>query len=541
MNSKFLQDQNPKVYQNFFNKYDLVISTSLIENISGVCNKFLKHTNSLSYKLPLKLYIWINQHKINSWPIEFTYKNNSQEDFCNWYLNYFYQFNEETLKDIELNYEIWFLAEYNYVDPILISGLMAIAKLLIKNNISVNDFSKFNISNFQYIDKLQLLLKFFYDYKNIFYNFWWKADFYEWVLWASFLESWSFLLFERDWENFNFYNFKEKHFHDLKLSSYIINTNIPSTQFYEKDTLQDTNQEIKIFSESKKYIYKDNLVKWVENTEKYFSIKLSKNISDIYYNIPSWKNLFGNIKNYQKILDNFFFHKQNIVNYNKRLAKILSKKLNINHEEEIAMFTDQKIKIWTDKNIKITQQKLDEINQEYKQDMTIDFSSFQDDYSTDWVKLEQYNSRQINSSMVSKYVLKKLTEKKLEKQGIEYEEVLLNLGDCLFLDAVNNKIYLHWKKLTSKDILSQTSTIEIMKIAIENIWQEITNRKLPPSSYSKNKNEMVWKIISPLTHFIKEKTWIELPFSCTGSLWNFFIKLNPSSLKINIIERLSIN
>gem|GEM_PF-3971843 len=49
---------------------------------------------------------------------------------------------------------------------------MAIAKLLIKNNISVNDFSKFNISNFQYIDKLQLLLKFFYDYKNIFYNFW---------------------------------------------------------------------------------------------------------------------------------------------------------------------------------------------------------------------------------------------------------------------------------------------------------------------------------------------------------------------------------
>lgn len=55
----------------------------------------------------------------------------------------------------------------------------------------------------------------------------------------------------------------------------------------------------------------------------------------------------------------------------------------------------------------------------------------------------------------------------------------VQLGECdamitthrqgVLLDMLNNKMYIHGRKLTSEDLHSQTATVDILKILIENI------------------------------------------------------------------------
>lgn len=122
------------------------------------------------------------------------------------------------------------------------------------------------------------------------------------------------------------------------------------------------------------------------------------------------------------------------------------------------------------------------------------------------------------------------------------------VGDCdksiawfktwLLLDAVNNKIHLNWQKLTSQDLHSQTATIDIMKVLIENFWTDVSNKNLPLSSYSKNKNDMIWKIVIPLIELIEKRTWKKLPLICKWSIYDFYLKLNKSEIDIAVIDKL---
>jgi hypothetical protein len=82
------------------------------------------------------------------------------------------------------------------------------------------------------------------------------------------------------------------------------------------------------------------------------------------------------------------------------------------------------------------------------------------------------------------------------------------------LDTLNNKIYLNGQKLTSQEIHSQSATIEIMQILIQNLGKDISNKDLPLSSYSKNKNEMLGKIVLPLIELLEKKTGKKLPLIC---------------------------
>jgi hypothetical protein len=60
----------------------------------------------------------------------------------------------------------------------------------------------------------------------------------------------------------------------------------------------------------------------------------------------------------------------------------------------------------------------------------------------------------------------------------------------IILDTINDRVYLYGQKLTSKDLHSQNTTVEILGLLVKNINKEITNKSLPISSYSINKNEM---------------------------------------------------
>lgn len=109
----------------------------------------------------------------------------------------------------------------------------------------------------------------------------------------------------------------------------------------------------------------------------------------------------------------------------------------------------------------------------------------------------------------------------------------------LLLDTLHNKIYLDGNKLTSQDLHSQSATIEIIQILVKNLWQEVDSKTLPSSTYSKNKNEMVSKIVLPLVDLVEKKTGKKLQLVCKWSLYDFYMKLNASDIDIAIISRLT--
>ncbi len=167
----------------------------------------------------------------------------------------------------------------------------------------------------------------------------------------------------------------------------------------------------------------------------------------------------------------------------------------------------------------------------------IEYSSYLDWECSDWVILEQYISEWIYSKYVdkNKFVFK---SNKGDNYIWDYNEILEKEKDWLLFDMINSKIYFFWEKLTSKETPSQNGTIEVITKLLENIWEEISNKDFSASSYSKNKNEMLWKIILPLIRLVEDKTKEQLPIICKWGLTNFYVKMWNVNLKIWAIKRI---
>ncbi|MFA7298359.1 MAG: hypothetical protein WC010_01815 [Candidatus Absconditabacterales bacterium] len=119
------------------------------------------------------------------------------------------------------------------------------------------------------------------------------------------------------------------------------------------------------------------------------------------------------------------------------------------------------------------------------------------------------------------------------------DTTIKNYKKGILLDMISNKMYINGRKLTSEDIHSQTATVDILKILIENIGKDIPNKEFSVSSYSKNKNDMLGKIILPLIALIEKETGKKLPLICKGSMYDFYLKLNSSDIDIAIIDKLN--
>lgn len=118
-----------------------------------------------------------------------------------------------------------------------------------------------------------------------------------------------------------------------------------------------------------------------------------------------------------------------------------------------------------------------------------------------------------------------------------YDTMIKNYKTGILLDMIHNKIYLNGRKLTSEDLHSQTATVAILKILIENIGKDIINKDFSISSYSKNKNDMLGKIVLPLIELIEKETGKKLPLICKGSMYDFYLKLNASDIYIAILDK----
>ncbi len=119
-----------------------------------------------------------------------------------------------------------------------------------------------------------------------------------------------------------------------------------------------------------------------------------------------------------------------------------------------------------------------------------------------------------------------------------HRELLKKAENAIVFDCIDGKIYNDQETTNHNEILTQSGTVEIIKVLFEHMWSYVNNSKLPSSSYSKNKNDMVGKIIWPLQELVQKKFNKKLDLECTGSIVNFDLKLNPNNINIHLIKKI---
>ena len=165
----------------------------------------------------------------------------------------------------------------------------------------------------------------------------------------------------------------------------------------------------------------------------------------------------------------------------------------------------------------------------------LDYTSWEDGFEKNGIKVEQdLGKKQISPFIKSdSYLLKIYQKENCATLIIGEKEIDKNKKSLeLFLDTSINKIYIKGRGLTSKKILSQKASVEILKNLLESQEKILKNLELP-KSYSQSRYDLQSKITSPLSKISK------LRFEIKGGMYeDYSLKLQPFSIKIGILEKL---
>lgn len=160
-----------------------------------------------------------------------------------------------------------------------------------------------------------------------------------------------------------------------------------------------------------------------------------------------------------------------------------------------------------------------------------------DGFSSEWLQIEQY----IDKNLYSHHIKENdalLQHHSWQRTVGNHRKILEKIENGIIFDCVDGKIYIDNKPTNHNEILTQSWTVETIKVLFENIWWYVNNSKLPISSYSKNKNEMVGKIIWPLQELVQKKFNEKLDLQCTGNIVDFDLKLTPSKINIYLLKKI---
>jgi hypothetical protein len=170
--------------------------------------------------------------------------------------------------------------------------------------------------------------------------------------------------------------------------------------------------------------------------------------------------------------------------------------------------------------------------------VSLDHASWRDGYASDGIRVEQYITRGIYSDYTHAGDVHFSDSAGWSYSG-DYDMMIKNETNGILLDTIWRRIYLMGTKLTSKDVHSQNTTIDMMRLLLSNIGKEVPNSKLPISTYSQNKNELLGKIIIPLKKITREYFWKEISLTCSGGITEYYLRLDrDESIRIGIIEKL---
>ena len=120
---------------------------------------------------------------------------------------------------------------------------------------------------------------------------------------------------------------------------------------------------------------------------------------------------------------------------------------------------------------------------------------------------------------------------------VSYTDIDPTKEKWIFMDAIKNKVYMNWKALSSKEIKSATTTVELFYYLLKSSTHTVKNNVLGPSSFSGQENQMESKIIAPFIKAVKSEFWVDFSLECSGSLREFYISLWDTDIPIKLVKK----
>lgn len=168
------------------------------------------------------------------------------------------------------------------------------------------------------------------------------------------------------------------------------------------------------------------------------------------------------------------------------------------------------------------------------------YLSRRDGFCNDGLQIHQYLSQKQYSRFVGPGYVQLISWTGQIIIG-SHNEILLKEISGIILDKVYSKVYIQWQKITHKELVSQSATTEIITKLIQNKWNYVHSSEFPVSSYSKNKNEMLGKIVVPFMNLMKNMFSAQVHIDCIGGMYDFQVKIHDHDLHhIHIITSLYI-
>jgi len=580
MNTKSLQKQYASEYEDFFAKHDLVISVSnsFPWNIWFRENKKQIH---IKQKVPTKTYIGINittQPEVKLWMVNMLDIHNAVFEHIT--------FQDINKKAIEIEKLLWeeaklsgynkgmqidFLSENPRGHGFGFSGaagvLMATAMFLLTGKIKVEQLSQYDTfvdsklfeEVFTFAWKIEDISKYGHSIGNNCYV-------------SMVNSSLPAIVFCEDYnndENKNIVTYKYKIKDFLKIENDIEDLHLDygvmfswvknkiENNYHIFDTLKDEFDELQ---KNTLTLLKDNDIKSVkkfpfENTfnNSFFSVLedsffvLNFKLLNAFQNLlKGWFDTKTNNEFIQTLKENnmywLLFEKENKLFASMIFRFNYYKKFD---DEMLEIFPISTSKIWWsfvfvmkhNKSRETLHKTLEKLQEIWYKDLILEYASWIDGTCADGIQIGQW----INNGIFSAYIQKDQVyyrDNTWESFVGNYNEIMGKNKEWLLLDMIHNKMYLNGKKLTSSDLCSQTTTINVLYKLMENMEQDVANKEFEVSSYSKNKNEMIGKIVLPLISLIEKETGERFPLICKWSIYDFYMKLKQSIIKIAIIRKI---
>lgn len=183
---------------------------------------------------------------------------------------------------------------------------------------------------------------------------------------------------------------------------------------------------------------------------------------------------------------------------------------------------------------------MQELEKEWYQHATLEYASWRDGVASDGVHIQQYIQASIFSRHLPKDIVQ-FSDTSGNKVLWSYEDLLKQERNCLLLDAIATEISLGDTTFSSKEIPSKSTSIAIMSLLLEHIGEDILSSRFGLSSYTKNRNDMLGKIILPLQKAVENLTGQRLALSCNGGTSEFFLRLEKDQpIRIGLIQKIHV-
>jgi hypothetical protein len=109
-------------------------------------------------------------------------------------------------------------------------------------------------------------------------------------------------------------------------------------------------------------------------------------------------------------------------------------------------------------------------------------------------------------------------------------------GYGIIFNHPDGKVMISGKGFSAGELPSQAACCELFLYLLKSPDRHINNRELPPSSYSKNKSQMLGKVIRPFVKKVEEELQTGLPIEVTGGLHDYQVMFGHTDIAVALLS-----